>query len=263
MTFSTIPMIFLVELAAISYAAQAALRRGELSLPDIRWISVLIALLLSWGGASIYLGINGAFLSDKFFDLWAPYWLPLVPVVLIVTAIALFPRARQAVSRLIDGTPMHALIAIHGLRILAIGGIIKGWNGEFSAPMAGFIGVPDFLFGISALIMAWLALKQRVGTWAVVAWNAIGVTIIVPNVCIVIWLSLPGTWQIFSAEPTIMTFFAFPMVLAPALVVPVFVMMNMFVAARLIERRFEARNAGARQDLERTNAAMPQSVKSA
>jgi hypothetical protein len=249
MTFSTIPMIFLVELAAILYAAQAALRRGELSRPDIRWISVLIALLVSWGGVSVYLGINGTFQSDEFVSLWAPFWLPFVPVALILLPIALLPQARLAVTRLIDGTPLHALIAIHGLRILALGGVIKGWNGEFSAPMAGFIGIPDFLFGVSALIMAWLTMKQRVGTWAVVVWNAIGLTIIVPNVLIVIWLSLPGPWQLFSAEPTIMTLFEFPMVLAPALVVPVFVMMNMFVAARLIECWFEARNAGPYKEL--------------
>lgn len=263
MTFSTIPMIFLVEMAAISYAAQAALRRGDLSRPDIRWISVLIALLVSWGGASVYLGINGAFQSDKFIDLWGPYWLPFVPVTLIVLPIALLPQARLAVTRLIDGTPLHALTAIHGLRILAIGGVIKGWNGEFSAPIAGFTGVPDFLFGVSALIMAWLALKQHVGTWSVVAWNAIGLTIIVPNVLIVTWLSLPGPWQLFTAEPTIMTLFEFPMVLAPALVVPVFVMMNMFVAARLVERWFESRTAGSCEKFERTNAAIPQSAKGA
>ena len=249
MTFSTIPMIFLVEVAAISFAAQSAMRRGVLSRPDVRWISVLIGLLVSWGAAAVYLGINGAFQSDKFVSIWGPLWLPFVPVALIVLPMALLPQVRLAVTRLIDGTPLPALISIHGLRILAIGGVVKGWNGEFSAPMAGFIGVPDFLFGVSALIMAWLAFKQRVGTWAAVAWNAIGVTIIVPNVLIVTGLSMPGPWQLFSAEPTIMTLFAFPMVLAPALVVPVFVMMNMFVAARLIERWFEARIAGSREEL--------------
>lgn len=244
MTFSTIPLIFLAEMAAISYAARVAIRRGEASRSDVRWISVMIAILVFWGGVSVYLGAGGAFQSDQFVDLLAPYWLPFVPVVLIVSALALFAPARRAVNRVIDATPLHWLIAIHALRILAIGGVIKGWNGEFSAPVAGFIGVPDFLFGVSAVIMAWLALKQRVGTWAVVAWNAIGVTVIVPNVPIVIWLSLPGPWQVFSAQPTIMTLFEFPMVLAPALVVPVFVMMNMFVAARLIERWIVARNVG-------------------
>lgn len=245
MTFSTVPFIFLAEMAAISYAVRAALRQDALSRSDARWIFVLIAILVFWGGASAYLGVGGVFQSAWFGNLLPLYWLPFVPVVLIVSVLALFAPARRAVIRLIDATPLHRLIAIHALRILAIGGIIKGWNGEFSAPMAGFTGVPDFLFGISAVIMAWLALKQRVGTWAVVAWNAIGVTIIVPTAPIVIWLSLPGPWQVFSAQPTIMTLFEFPMVLAPALVVPVLVMMNMFVAARLIERWFAARKAGS------------------
>jgi hypothetical protein len=250
MTFSSIPLIFLVEALAILYATRAATRRGMLSSTDVGWIAALIALLAAWGGACVYLGINGAFQSDRFVETGAPYWLPFVPVVLIVLPMTLLPQVRGAARKLIDATPLHALIAIHGLRVLAIGGIIKAWNGEFSAPVAGLIGFPDFLFGVSALILAWLAFRQKVGTWAAVTWNAIGATIIVPNVLIVTWLSFPGPWQLFSGEPTVMTLFAFPMALAPALVVPVFVMMNMFVAARLIERWFEARNAGPRAKLE-------------
>jgi len=89
-----------------------------------------------------------------------------------------------------------------GLRALAIGTIVKAWLGEFSAPFAIFVGVPDFLFGLSAIVVAWLAFNNRIGTMSIAIWNLIGFAVIVPGVFIVTLLSLPGPWQVFSAAPS-------------------------------------------------------------
>ncbi len=237
MTFSLVPALFAAEVIAIAYATQRALRDGALHKAGARWIYALLLVLAVWGGASTYLGLTGAYQTTQFLSLSAPFWLPFVPVLLVFTPFFFLPQARDAINGLIDHTPLHAIVALQGLRVLAIGGIIKGWNGEFNAPFAFLVGIPDFLFGASALILAWLVWQDRVWRWMLVAWNLIGAAIIVPGTFIVIKLALPGPWQVFTSEPSIMTLYEFPMALAPTLVVPVLVMMNLLFALRLVDRR--------------------------
>jgi hypothetical protein len=237
MTFSLVPMLFAAEVLAVLYAASAGQAGGGLPKPAASWIYALLALLVLWGAISSYLGVTGAYQTARFLDLQAPFWLPFVPVLLVFAPFALVPQARDAINRLIDHTPLHAIIALQGLRVLAIGGIIKGWNGEFNAAFAFYVGIPDFLFGASALIMAWLVMHDCINRWTLVAWNLIGAAIIVPGTFIVIKLALPGPWQVFTSEPSIMTLYDFPMALAPTLVVPVLAMMNLLLALRLVVRR--------------------------
>jgi len=237
MSFSLVPALFTVEVIAIAYAAQLAMESGALNRTGARWIYGLLALLALWGGLSTYLGLTGAYRTTQFWSLSAPFWLPFVPVLLVFTPYFFSTPARNAINGLIDHTPLHAIIALQGLRILAIGGIIKGWNGDFNAAFAFLVGIPDFLFGVSALIVAWLVFHDRIGRWALVAWNLIGAAIIVPGSFIVIKLALPGSWQVFTSEPSITTLYDFPMALAPTLVVPILVMMNLLLALRLFEGR--------------------------
>ena len=142
----------------------------------------------------------------------------------------------MAVDGLIDHTPRAGIIAMHALRVLAIGSIIKAARDEFSIPFATYVAAPEFIFGLSAIGMAWLVFKERIGTGVVFIWNLVGILVIVPTASIVIALASPGSWQVFTSSPGIMTLYDFPMVLAPTLVVPLFVMMNMFVALRYAVR---------------------------
>jgi len=237
MSFSLVPMLFAAEVLAVLYATRAGQAGGGLPKPAAGWIYALLALLVLWGAISSHLGLTSAYQTARFLELQAPFWLPFVPVLLVLAPFALVPQARDAINRLIDHTPLYAIIAIQGLRVLAIGGIIKGWNGDFNAAFAFYVGIPDFLFGASALIMAWLVMHDRINRWTLAAWNLIGAAIIVPGTFIVIKLALPGPWQLFTSEPSIMTLYDFPMALAPTLVVPVLVTMNLLVALRLVARR--------------------------
>ena len=127
-------------------------------------------------------------------------------------------------------------MAFEGLRILAIGGIIKGYTGEFSLFYAQFIGIPDFLYGVTTLIAAVLIYK---GIWkekSAIIINLIGFIIIVPIGTILMNVGLPGAMYMIEESPSLKTIFEFPMALAPTLVVPIFVMVNLLVALRLIKR---------------------------
>jgi hypothetical protein len=129
------------------------------------------------------------------------------------------------------------------LRILAVGTLIKAWQGEFSMSFAIWVGIPDLLFGLSAVIMLYLALKNLFSTMALMQWNLLGVLVILPGAPIVGQMGLPGVFHRIDETPSMITLLEFPMVLAPSLVVPLFVMMNLFVAIRLIERMLQGRLA--------------------
>jgi len=127
-------------------------------------------------------------------------------------------------------------MGFEGLRILAIGGIIKGYTGEFSPFYAKYIGIPDFLYGAMPLIAAVLIYK---GVWkerSAIIISLIGFTIIFPFGMILINVGLPGAMYMIEEPLSLKTIFEFPMALAPTLVVPIFVMVNLFVALRLMKR---------------------------
>lgn len=74
--------------------------------------------------------------------------------------------------------------------------------------------------------------------------NLIGFIIIVPFSLILINMGLPGAMYMIEESPSLKTIFEFPMALAPTLVVPIFVMVNLLVALRLIKRKRTRLHAG-------------------
>jgi CheY-like chemotaxis protein len=118
--------------------------------------------------------------------------------------------------------------------IVAIGTIIKAVAGQFPAYFAFLVGAPDLLFGLSALILGWQASVRNLSQRFLIAWNLIGVAVILPAAPL-IQLGLPGPIQIFTSEPTAEKLFDFPMVLAPSIIVPTLVLLNLVTAWRLVE----------------------------
>ena len=85
-----------------------------------------------------------------------------------------------------------------------------------------WIGVPDLLFGLSAPIVAWLAQRNTIGSRALIGWNLVGFALIV--------VPTFGPMHYWMNEPGFRFIFEFPMVLAPAVVVPLFVSLNLLHA---------------------------------
>ena len=195
--------------------------------------------MVIWGAISTWLANNGVYLSDAFLAAYPTFWLPFIPVVLILSVLIISVPARTAVQSLIDTTPLKWLIGIHVLRILAVGTLIKAYKGEFSMSFATWVGIPDMLFGLSALFMLWLATKDRINNFGFMLWNMLGVLVIIPGAPIVAQMGLPGVFFNITETPTMVTLYEFPMVLAPSLVVPIFVTLNMLVGIRLIEKLFK------------------------
>lgn len=236
MKLSMLPIIFLIQLLAVGYAARRATRKGLITRNGNKLTTILLILQVLWAVTSSLFALSGAYQQPWFLIAWPPFWVTFIAVMLIMVPWLFSANVKNALRGLIDAVPIHWLVGFQGLRILAIGGVVKALNGEFSRYFALYIGIPDLIFGLSALVMARLVYQNRVGTGGVIFWNLIGAVIIVPAGLVMLQMGLPGPWQTFTDAPTIATIFEFPMALAPTVVVPIFVMMNLFVAMRLMER---------------------------
>lgn len=240
---SLVPLLMIVVLAAVRFAAWRAARDKRLDRPG--WIDFLLVLLIAWGAITTWLGYHGFYLSKPFLASYPTLWVPFLPVVIVFTALMLSASARRAVDQLIDATPQTWLVGIHALRILAIGTLVKAWQGSFVVSFALWVGIPDLLFGLSALLMMRVAAGNGLSTRALLLWNMVGVLVILPGAPLVAQMGLPGFLHAFDETPPMTTVYEFPMVLAPTFVVPVFVMMNMLVAMRSVARIAAAKTLAA------------------
>ena len=137
-------------------------------------------------------------------------------------------QLREGLRVFVDEMPTHWLSAIHIVRILALGTLIKASNDLFPQLFAAFVGVIDLLFGLSAILVTILLRNGKMSDRMLFIWHLLGVLgVVVP---------VTGMMHLYMAEPLFAELFRFPMVMAPALVVPTLVMLNMLVAWRLFER---------------------------
>ncbi len=236
MKFSMLPLLYLIQCVAIYRATRKTFSLGQISAVQNKQIVLILATLTLWGGLSTYLGMSGYYQSEGFLSSLPGLWITLIPVLIVMIPWLASKTLRQGIEAIIDQTSLHLIMAFEGFRILAIGGIIKGYTGEFSLFYAQFIGIPDFLYGVTTLIAAVLIYK---GIWkekSAIIINLIGFIIIVPFGTILMNVGLPGAMYMIEESPSLKTIFEFPMALAPTLVVPIFVMVNLLVALRLIKR---------------------------
>ncbi|MFY0597362.1 MAG: hypothetical protein JXQ85_13105 [Cognatishimia sp.] len=183
-------------------------------------IYALLFALAVWTGFLTLLG-----LSDTHIQLMQtiPFlWQAFVPMIIWMVPFALSPTFRQALWQIVNTTPAHWLVAIQVLRIGAIGGIVKGLQGEIISDYIFWIGIPDFLFGLSALAVAWLVWSRQIKPSLLISWNLFGFALIVLPTFI------PMTY--WMAEPGFEFIFQFPMILAPGLVVSLLISLNLLQA---------------------------------
>ena len=141
--------------------------------------------------------------------------------------------SRDALGKVIGATPLHWLVYFHALRISAVGTAFETARGKFPESFELAVGVPDLLFGLSALYVGGRARKGSIGRRGVALWSLVGAALIVPSAPLVAQLGLPGPLMVFGTPPTAAALFDYPMVLAPTLMVPLFVLFNLLTAQQL------------------------------
>ncbi len=220
MKLSILPvLVALVFIFCIGIARRARSNRS-INTAEARSVYGLLLAFLAWTAITVVLGLRGTHV-----DLMehVPFlWQALVPVVLWSTAFTFSGSLRSGLRGIATGTPGHWLVLIQALRIGALGGIVKGVRGEVTSDFVFWIGIPDFLFGLSALVVGWLLLRKAVGPRVLIAWSLVGFALIFLPTFIPTshWMNEPGFSFIFE----------YPMVLAPSIVVPTFISLNLLHA---------------------------------
>jgi hypothetical protein len=95
---------------------------------------------------------------------------------------------------------VFSAIAISFNRAAVIGGVVKGLNGLLPASFALPVGIPDLLFGLSALVLALLWKGEGWSARTLIARNLIGMAVIMPAP-ILGQLGLPGPFHLFTSIP--------------------------------------------------------------
>jgi hypothetical protein len=228
---STLPFLTAALGAFWVWLAAGSFRHRWIGPKGLAWVIVWLAVLGAWGVTTSHLAIAGDYETQTFYSRLPGLWLPLVPITLTAGLVLASPSFRYALLT-IASRHTRAMVLIHALRIAALGSFYKASIGTFPAFFAYFVGLPDFLFGLSALALAlsgkWNALGQR----GLIAWNLIGIAVILPAP-ILIQLGLPGPYYTFTSLPDGRALFEYPMVLAPTLVVTFFITMNAVHAAAI------------------------------
>ncbi len=215
-----LPIYVIIVFAFCGFIAYRAKKNHTIATREVLSVYILLLALFIWTLLVIGMGIQGIHVSliKRIPLLWQPF----IPILISAVAFLVSKTLRKALHRIASTTPWHWFIFFQGLRIAALGGIIKGLKGEITSSFVFWVGIPDLLFGISAIFLGWLLLKKAINNRFLFLWNLIGAAIIL--------LPIVAFMNYFMNEPGFVFIFQFPMVLAPSIVVPMFVLLNLLLA---------------------------------
>lgn len=204
----------------------------------------LVAWIGVYASGTAVLGAAGLFVSEALLPFLPALWLQVLTVAACVVPVVASRELRESLRAILDRTPWSWFAGLQALRISALGTAFKTWAGEFPVYFELLVGVPDLAFGLSAVWVARRAARGQVSARTFLRWNLLGALVIVPGAPLLLQLGLPGPLQVFPALPDARAVFTWPMALAPMVVVPLFVLLNLGVAWRLWE---SARASGHRR----------------
>lgn len=220
---STLPFLCGALAAFWLWLSVRSFNRGHIGTAGLVSVLVWIVCLAAWGVVTAHWALNGYYKSAGFYALLPGLWWPMIPAFITIGTLALPPFRRALLA--IASHNARSLVVIQALRIAAIGGVLKGFNGLLPPSFALPVGIPDMLFGLSALVLAGFCKLEGWSARTLIAWNLIGIAVILPAP-ILMQLGLPGPLHILTSTPDARALFEYPMVLGPTLVVPVFITIN-------------------------------------
>jgi hypothetical protein len=170
--------------------------------------------LIGWAIATSILSWSGV-LSD--FSTFPPK-LIIVLIIPLITVIWLV-RTKE-VKEILIHTPPESIIWIQSFRIVVEILLWRLFVDNLAPIQMTFEGRNfDILSGLTALLVAYLVANKKISSPLVIAWNLVCLAILVNIVAIAI-LSMPTPFRIFMNEPANTIVAKFPIVLLPALLVP-------------------------------------------
>ncbi|MBM3820320.1 MAG: hypothetical protein FJW14_15060 [Acidimicrobiia bacterium] len=184
LTFFVLPLLLVLTLIAGVYAAS---RRLAESRDDRR-----LALIVTIGGAAVWLMATWINAMRGTLRLWTELTPP--PFAYLVAGILLLAVAISSGSygrRLAHGLPLWILVGIQGFRLpLEIAMHAMYERGVMPVQMSYSGRNFDIVTGATALVVAALVWKGRAGRRVVLAWNILGLALLV-NIMVIAILSTP------------------------------------------------------------------------
>ncbi len=239
MKFSSTFLLLALEWTFLFAVAWRSGRRDRVS-EAVRPVYAYFLWIVFCGFVSVWAGSRGMYVSENLLP-WLPgFWLQLIPVTAIAAPVILFGRVRSGIRRIVDDTPWHVFAWFHAIRLAALGTTYKTFTGQFPLAFEIAVGIPDLLFGISAIFIAVKARRGELSQRGFLIWNAIGFGVIVPAAPIMLQLGMPGPLQVFTGTPDSLAVLTYPMSVASMMGVPLLVLINLAVAWRLWERGRQA-----------------------
>ena len=142
----------------------------------------------------------------------------------------LAPQIRSALL----SVPLPALIGVHAGRLGGVLFLVLYADGRLSAPFGPAAGIGDIVTGALALLFAaMLALRFDISRSWLRLWNAFGVLDLVVAVTLGL-LSAPGIpFRVFFDAPGTQAMTTLPWLFAPAMLVPIYFLVHVAIAAKL------------------------------
>ncbi len=240
--YLTVPLLAAVVLGFALFITKRAEKLRRIERHEALAIQLLVAAWTLWGLASGALSLSGAYASNSFYAMLPGLWMFFFPVFIFVAFSVASRTVRDGIGKVLAATPLHWLVYFHALRVSAIGAGLETARGTFPQSFELAVGVPDLLFGLSALYVGKRTSDGSISKRAVGWWSLAGALAIVPAAPLVAQMALAGPFQVFTAEPSATALFVYPMVLAPTLIVPLFVLFNLLTAQHLISDSFSKKD---------------------
>lgn len=231
--FSTTPFLAACLGGFWLVAALLVRARGHMGRIELAAVALWLGSLAVLGIANARLAISGAFQQESFFALMPGFWVPMIPFAISGALLLVLPAFRRALWAIGAHFPARAFVLVHAMRVAAVGGVAKGFAGLLPASFTLPVGIPDLLFGASALLIGVFWPKGGLSRRALIVWNLIGIAVIVPAAPLSMQMGLPGPLYVFTSAPDARALFKYPLVLAPTLIVPLFIFTNAVHAAVL------------------------------
>jgi len=227
-------------------AVYAGLVGGLVGLSPVAGSTKLAAFAAAaaWGGIIVATAALGGFAPGAAGPVPAPVFALVGLLALLFGAWFLLPRFRGALL----SVPLPALVGLHAARLGGVAFLILAADGRLSAPFAPVAGWGDMVVGALAIPLAAMAAggADERPAWLGV-WNALGALDLVVAVALGA-LSAPGTpFRVFTEGPGSLAMTALPWVMVPVMLVPLFLLTHLAIAARL----------GSTASLRRGRAAAP------
>jgi hypothetical protein len=200
----------------------------------VAWL-VAMAVLVSWQWLGETLARAGVFINAP--DSFGP-WLGIaivLPVIIGLAGIAASPTAR----RIVEATPLWALVAIQVYRVLGAVFLVLWGAGHLPGAFALPAGIGDVATGLAAPIVGYTIARWPDKLRDVVWWNAFGIADLVVAVTTG-FLTSPGVTQLLALDAPNRLITAYPLALVPLYAVPVSLILHGLVWQRLGARRSAA-----------------------